>query len=266
MFEDCQDAVSLIAALEQRFPSYSINWEGILAHQYAHCLDRPAQVVDIGANEGAHVAQMLLLHPRRVVCFEPIPELAAQLRLKFTQNPVVVHQCALSNAKGRRTFYFNHDVPPESGLELRKDSDVSHRIEQIEVEVARLDDFDLQDVAFIKLDCEGAELDALDGAAETIRRSAPLISVEYGAAGYRAYGRAKSDLLKWALAHGYAPADLFGRSLARNDTFDACVDRYYWDFFLIPVARTASIEQSLRAGATAIFGNFDAFRAGKTSS
>jgi len=32
------DAVELIAALEREFPSVSINWEGILAHQYRYAV------------------------------------------------------------------------------------------------------------------------------------------------------------------------------------------------------------------------------------
>ena len=41
-----------------------------------------------------------------------------------------------------------------------------------------LDSFDLQDVDFIKLDCEGYELFALRGAEETLKRCRPCVIVE----------------------------------------------------------------------------------------
>lgn len=47
-----------------------------------------------------------------------------------------------------------------------------------DIPMKRLDDFDLQDVDFIKLDCEGYELHALKGAEQTLRRCHPIVIVE----------------------------------------------------------------------------------------
>jgi FkbM family methyltransferase len=47
-----------------------------------------------------------------------------------------------------------------------------------DIPIRRLDDYDLQDVDFIKLDCEGYELFALRGAEETLKRCRPCVIVE----------------------------------------------------------------------------------------
>lgn len=165
----------------------------------------------------------------------------------------------MSNTIGTRTFHLNLSVPTESGLELRKFLDDKNRIEKIEVVTERLDAFGLANVDFLKLDCEGAELDVLVGATETLRRSRPLISIEYGAAGYLAYGHTKLDLFEWTRDHGYVVSDLFGRLMLTAETFDLCVDRYYWDFFLVPQDRIGEFVPKLRAGATKIFDEFNLF-------
>ena len=47
-----------------------------------------------------------------------------------------------------------------------------------DIPLRRLDDLNLQDVDFIKLDCEGGELMALRGGEETLKRCRPCIIVE----------------------------------------------------------------------------------------
>lgn len=47
-----------------------------------------------------------------------------------------------------------------------------------DIPLVRLDDYDLHDVDFIKLDCEGYELFALRGAEQTLKRCHPVVCVE----------------------------------------------------------------------------------------
>jgi hypothetical protein len=47
-----------------------------------------------------------------------------------------------------------------------------------DIPLERLDTFKLEDVDFIKLDCEGYELFALRGAEETLKRCRPCVIVE----------------------------------------------------------------------------------------
>ena len=54
-----------------------------------------------------------------------------------------------------------------------------------------------------------------------------------GWAGYHTYGMPKDAMLDWAKRHSYGVGDLFGGEITLA-LYDACVDRYYWDYFLCP--------------------------------
>ena len=80
---------------------------------------------------------------------------------------VALHPCALGAAPGRVALI----VPPGS-------SGGTHISGPGDIEMRTLDSFALQDVDFIKVDCEGAELAVLQGAVDTIARCKPCIIVE----------------------------------------------------------------------------------------
>ena len=254
------DASDLIAALEREFSSVSINWEAILARQYRHAVPKPRTAIDVGAHKGAHTAHFIDW-AESVVCFEPVPELAAQLCDKFNNFGVAVHQVALSNSVGEAPFVINRKVLPGSitaGLQIRKDADMTS-FASVRVRVNRLDNYKLEGVDFIKSDCEGAELSVLEGAKATIARCRPLISVEYGWSSYSAYGLTQSSLYEWGAAQGYTVSDLFGNLLDDSQIYHRCVDRYYWDYFLIPIERLPSIGERLRVGGREVLTEFEKF-------
>jgi FkbM family methyltransferase len=119
---------------------------------------------------------------------EPLPELAAALRERFPG--VEVHEVALGETTGPAPF---HRVVPQRGLSgLRRTPLVGKRdaVETITVATARLDDLLPPDrpVALLKIDVEGAELQALRGALGTIRRWRPTVIFEYEPLTAAAYG------------------------------------------------------------------------------
>jgi hypothetical protein len=79
----------------------------------------------------------------------------------------VLHGCALGAEPGRVSL----TVPPGS-------SGGTHVNGAGEIEVRTLDSFRLNDVDFLKIDCEGYELQVLQGAVETLERCRPTIIVE----------------------------------------------------------------------------------------
>jgi FkbM family methyltransferase len=140
---------------------------------------RPA--FDIGANFGLWT-HSLLPHFAAVQAFEPIPRLAAVLRQGYRGAPVTVHETALSEVSGHTILRMpvanlgRSTVESENDLALIRDR--SQKIAQLEVTTRRLDDMDLPDPAFIKIDAEGHELAILKGAARTIARARPVMMLE----------------------------------------------------------------------------------------
>src|SRR5262249_31186728 len=67
----------------------------------------------------------------------------------------------------------------------------------VSVTVRRLDDMEFDHVDFIKLDCEGAELPALQGGEQTIMRDRPILYIENDK------DWQSPDLLIWLHEHRY---------------------------------------------------------------
>jgi FkbM family methyltransferase len=219
------------------FPDY----ERLLSRGYRRFL-RPGQVVfDIGAHAGVHLEQFLgLVGPSgRVIAFEPIPALAADLATKYRDSSIVeVRNIALGDEPGRSGFLILHKALGMSGFRQRAGSG-DQGAEEITVEVDTLDHqaAELGRLDYIKIDIEGAEISCLRGARQTVNRYRPLISVEYGMPGYSMFGNTAMTLFEWARECGYVPSDLFGNLIARPDEWAVVCDYSLWDFFLVPEER-----------------------------
>ncbi len=144
--------------------------------------------VDIGAHAGDVLTDLLDAAPAgRHLAFEPLPELAEALRQRFPQ--VDVRAQALSDEVGEREFTRVVGNPGWSGFRQRPTPDAV-RFERLQVPVAMLDGA-LPDgfvPTFVKLDVEGAELEVLRGAIETLRRHRPTLTFEHGLGSADHYG------------------------------------------------------------------------------
>jgi len=177
-------------------------------HMVSQLVDPSREALDIGANIGVYTYR-LSRSAARVHAFEPNPRLFRILAASRLRN-VSPHQVALSSRAGRSTFY----VPVASFGELSGWGSLvpghcpaALDEVRIEVETATLDSFQLTDVAFMKIDVEGHEVDVLEGAHDTIASSRPAILVESGPA-----DRERVDAL--LARHGYRARsflELFGR-------------------------------------------------------
>jgi FkbM family methyltransferase len=146
-------------------------------------------VVDVGANEGNFSNAVLALAPRaQVIAVEPSPGPRARLEARLGSNPgLTVVGSALAAESGTATLHVTgHDhntslhAPREEMQTLYEDAGWSV-VEDIEVPTGTLDDLvGDRDVAAIKLDVQGGELEVLSGGARTLARTrAVLLEVTF---------------------------------------------------------------------------------------
>jgi FkbM family methyltransferase len=133
-----------------------------------------AVVLDVGANIGALTIPLATV-AAHVHAFEPQPPLADVLAENVARaglTNVTVHRCAVGAVDGTiRLPRVAYDRPNNfGGLSMGGDG---YPVPLITIDGLHLDRVDL-----IKMDVEGAELDALAGAADTIERCRPHCYVE----------------------------------------------------------------------------------------
>lgn len=152
-----------------------------------HCLHRVLQqdsnCLDVGCHKG-HILQHMVHHAPlgTHLAFEPIPELAQDLRENVDQDRVFVHELALGNFNGQSKFYQPIIDAGFSGLRRQTYPDQEQAVQEFFVNVRKLDDVLPNDFVLdvIKIDVEGAEMMVLQGAANTIRRDKPVVVFEHG--------------------------------------------------------------------------------------
>jgi FkbM family methyltransferase len=144
----------------------------------AAVLRRDSNTVDVGANVGGILAELVRLAPEgRHLAVEPLPELAGRLAERHPE--VDVRAMALSNRSGEARFLRVPEAPGLSGFRDGKAAGLAR--EEITVPIEPLDDVLPADLApdLIKVDVEGAELEVFEGARRTLARHRPIVVFEH---------------------------------------------------------------------------------------
>jgi FkbM family methyltransferase len=152
-------------------------------------LHRPGTLLDVGAHDGLMTLPFARLPASRTLAFEPLPSAFARLELALrdahggTVPPnVELHPCALGDAPGRLVLSVPmlEGVAQEQWASTAKDYTgfAGVGVERFEVSVITVDSLGLTDLTAVKLDAEGAEYEVLRGAAETLRRCRPVLTLE----------------------------------------------------------------------------------------
>lgn len=179
-------------ALRRRFlPEHvrrDIRDHELLVALLEHELEPDSDCLDAGAHEGSVLAELVRIAPHgRHLAWEPLPEHAERLCERFPG--VEVRAAALSDRAGERDFVHMLDNPGWSGFRARPVPGGS-RARTLRVACERLDDALPAGIrpALLKIDVEGAELELLMGARETLRRHRPLVVFEHGRGSADHYG------------------------------------------------------------------------------
>jgi FkbM family methyltransferase len=165
--------------------------------------------LDVGAHIGLFTVVMArLVGPAgRVFSFEPTPTtrrvLERTVRLNRCSDRVEVRAEAVTRVSGRADFFDTGDVASNSNSLVASGR---HR-RQFSVDAVAVDEFlsaRKLSVGFLKIDVEGAELDALRGAEQTLRRDRPAVALALHPDGVRRSGGSLHEIWRLLVDHRLA--------------------------------------------------------------
>lgn len=133
-----------------------------------------AIAIDGGAHIGAW-SRLLAARFAVVHAFEPSPDTFACLEYNLAARSitnVVCHACALGASPSTATMALDAENAARANTGAR------HVVVGGEIAVVTIDSLALPELDFLKLDIEGSEFAALQGARETLRRCRPVVLVE----------------------------------------------------------------------------------------
>lgn len=169
-------------------------------------LAEDAVCVDVGCHKGKFLDPMRRAATRgRFYAFEPIPFLYDMLKSKYRfDQRVNLFNCALSSREGTAVLFVNQRDMGLSGLNARPDRMGADGVSEVTTRLLTLDGLLSETrVDFIKIDVEGAELEVLRGAADTIARGRPIILLEFGLGGAEYFGADADAMFAYFAALDY---------------------------------------------------------------
>jgi FkbM family methyltransferase len=162
-------------------------------------------VLDVGANIGyfSALASGLVGSSGQVHAFEPMPQNLSRLRQNLSAfRWAYPYPYAVGDATGTAEIYFNESEAGWASLLIGHDLEL-----RAEIDLIRLDDWvrdhAVNRIDFMKMDIEGGEFHALQGAQEMLSRFRPVIVAELNAVCLARDHRKPEDVLALLRGLGY---------------------------------------------------------------
>ncbi|SVE54286.1 uncharacterized protein METZ01_LOCUS507140, partial [marine metagenome] len=153
---------------------------------FSQLVKRGDVVVDCGANIGSYTRffRNLVGSEGFVHSFEPVPATFDELskNLKSTITNIKLNNKGLFNKQKNEIIYLPDQTSGHASLTNHLNLWNANTIEEISVSLTTLDDyFDdnfIQVLDFMKIDIEGAELFAIQGSEQCLRKHKPILHIE----------------------------------------------------------------------------------------
>ena len=135
-------------------------------------------IFDGGANKGQTTSKYLNLHQNsKILAFEPFPEIFQIYTNRIISDRVRAYCVALSDTDGQEEFFSNKNHYTNSLLETDREgedrNDAFKNLKKLKVKTIKIDTFcrenGIAQIDILKLDIQGGELKALNGAEEMLR-------------------------------------------------------------------------------------------------
>tara|TARA_B100001248_G_C27288696_1_gene411352 strand:+ start:121 stop:864 length:744 start_codon:yes stop_codon:yes gene_type:complete len=134
-------------------------------------LNTQEETIDVGAAAGI-MSTFFAKKTKHVHAYEPSPSFVQTEKLKEKFDNVTTYNLAVSNFKGKETFYIDDKRLSQNGF-LNPGWG-----KPMDVDVVTLDEQGHSNIGMIKIDTEGTELDVIKGADKIIKDSYPTLMVE----------------------------------------------------------------------------------------
>ncbi len=179
--------------------------------------------LDVGAKFGMYTYRMNR-YSKNVIVFEPIQELNIALSKIFRKQSVDIMPLALSQKSGKvtmRTPLYKSGNPCYGRSSIEEENKLEYEeidgCDEFAVETARLDDLNIENIGFIKIDVEGHEQAVLEGGFHTIEKNKPAMLVE---ANNSHLPKAIEKLFSWAEGNGYRIFFMDGEKILPSTEYD----------------------------------------------
>lgn len=226
------------AALDEPGFAETNKWEDC-----KECCPNPDVILDCGANVGQTAANLRQAYPNATIyCFEPVASVFEELQRSAEQWRVHAERIAVSDFNGQATMHLT--ASPESNsllpyLEEGNPLTEPHRVVGREqVRAVRLDDWcktvpiEPSRVDVLKMDVQGSELDALNGA-PTILHTVKIVLLEVAFLPFYQGCPLYGDIDSFMVEHGFAC-----RALYRSTRPEVWADALY-----VPTARPGQVRE-----------------------
>jgi FkbM family methyltransferase len=231
------------SAIHQSGTPHFMNDTEFFGQFYSLVMPRDADAIDLGFNIGIQADMLLSLTEGTVYGFEASRRIFDFAVEKYRGNDrVKLFHCAVTNTSGAAQFY---DAAVWGAGSLRvtagmRSTQAGDAYQLIPVELKRLDDVlgNHEKIGIIKLDIEGAEILALDGARRLLHKNRPYMVMEYShnalAFEFRGKPIDKNTLYDFSKEIGYTVYNIYGICLKDRQVWDTSIFRDTADVYLIP--------------------------------
>ena len=148
---------------------------------------------DVGAHIGIWSTDFVKQF-KWVYAFEPIEELRNCYQKNVTQSNYTLYPFGLGSSEMEIQFQYD----PEEGGNTQIDP-----LGNYTGKIRRLDDLNLQDIDYIKMDAEGYELEILKGATDLLTNQSPIIHLEMKLQRLSQFNLTKHDVRNWLSRFNY---------------------------------------------------------------
>lgn len=180
-YESEKDSFELVrySDIEDMYYFAETYWHG---HDFPEASNEYATVFDCGAYIGDSIVQVCTDIPEKKVvyyAYEPDHENAEIIRNNKEFHDLCYELNVLEYGVGNKNAVLGFEFPDNNQKDAGRFVDVDDSFDGIKLEIRRMDDLnlDIKGRLYIKMDIEGAELDALKGAERLIKEHAPCLAI-----------------------------------------------------------------------------------------